>query len=141
VDKWSERQGRTDLNPLQTFIRNGYRNFMPTKAPSVKAPSSSTTAASAYVDRAQQRREMYGADTPSMAVVADESVSSETVRPDPTLGATNVGNQMLQKFGWKSGQLIGRNNNDESVEATKNNLKKDWGRIEAMTAHHKGVSS
>ena len=141
-----------------------------------KKESVSTT--SNYVDRARQRRELYGDDAGTTATLNPVSASSslavtgaagggvlppleestETVvchgRPEELLGTSNVGNQMLHKLGWKSGQALGRRKR-QSDENNKNNqddtddgqeeeeapciqddgnqeLRKDWERIEAL---------
>ena len=111
-------------------------------------PEDSKEASSEYVDRAQQRRNMYGTSTGGQAAVAvmteedatqrpsTTETKTEVIRPEEALGASNVGNKMLKKLGWNSGQSLGRRNQDDSSaknkNETQNNLKNDWERIEAM---------
>mmetsp|Transcript_16004 Transcript_16004/g.34851 ORF Transcript_16004/g.34851 Transcript_16004/m.34851 type:complete len:374 (-) Transcript_16004:195-1316(-) len=108
-----------------------------------------------YRDRSKERRLMYGG---SLAANPDSSSShaeallahalnnpssdagaAETVRPEETLNDANVGNKLLQKLGWKSGETLGRsdgNQNDGGAAAGDNgvvsNLKSDWERIESL---------
>mmetsp|Transcript_3127 Transcript_3127/g.6466 ORF Transcript_3127/g.6466 Transcript_3127/m.6466 type:complete len:85 (+) Transcript_3127:1449-1703(+) len=54
---------------------------------------------------------------------------TEEVRPEETLGTTNVGNRLLQKLGWKCGESLGTNKGGGDGA---NNLKSDWEKIEAL---------
>ena len=110
-----------------------------------------------YKDRAKERRMMHGdlasahSSGPSsraeaILAQADGSRASaiavtktaEIVRPEDTLGDTNVGNKLLQKLGWKSGDTLGRKQDDENDAQPKggnnaaNSLKSDWERIESL---------
>lgn len=111
-----------------------------------------------YRDRSKQRRMMYGDDLTSShssgpssraeAILAQADGSrgastsgasektTEIVRPEDTLGDTNVGNKLLQKLGWKSGDSLGRKQDDENNERVKDDvassLKSDWERIESL---------
>mmetsp|Transcript_24856 Transcript_24856/g.58352 ORF Transcript_24856/g.58352 Transcript_24856/m.58352 type:complete len:519 (-) Transcript_24856:106-1662(-) len=116
------------------------------KSQAMTKHTSTEEAEKQYVDRAKQRRDLYGSDGSSRAVavmtsdtnaetiVRPEVVATEVVRPEDTLGDQNVGNKMLQKLGWKSGQSLGRQKpaGGEGEGSTADNLKKDWKRIEAM---------
>lgn len=95
-----------------------------------------------YVDRAQQRREMYGPETtivgPSILPLAMQRGSttgavtstSHPGNPEDNLNAGNIGNQLLQKMGWKDGNALGR------VGSHKNEtLAKDWEKIESLAAN------
>lgn len=77
------------------------------------------TSGPGYVDRAQQRRDMYGPehvlppppvmpDTSGPISVTDET--SEIAVPATNLmgDSSNIGHQMLQKLGWKSDKGLGR---------------------------------
>ena len=95
-----------------------------------------------YVDRAQQRRDMYGIDhsvpvkdTTAPATSPLVSTPAATVKPSETLGSTNVGNKMLQKLGWQSGKSLGRRGGETAL--AQNDLKNDWERIEALASQHK----
>jgi RNA-binding protein 5/10 len=92
-------------------------------------------ASTSYRDRALERRILHGDDTDAGTLVGrplQEQMSKEIVGPKENLnlGASNIGNQMLQKLGWKAGSAIGRHSDkpDEGV------LQKEWERIEAMAA-------
>ena len=111
-----------------------------------------------YKDRSKERRMMYGdlassySSGPSsraeaILAQADGSRASTTsvvktteiVRPEDTLGDTNVGNKLLQKLGWKSGDSLGRKQDGESDaknpkegKDAANNLRSDWERIESL---------
>ena len=91
-----------------------------------------------YRDRAKERRTLYG---PDQATEHDDTslelrniVATEIVAPDQNLGKSNVGNQMLQKLGWKGGSL-GREDSitQNNGGSTADNLKKDWERIESLS--------
>jgi RNA-binding protein 5/10 len=117
-----------------------------------KDPVGTTTLseASAYVDRAQQRRQMHQytekisnnalahIDTPSPSV-------QEPVDPKRNLDEANIGHQMLQKLGWKSGDGLGRSLSTEEAAKAPTTLHQDWDRIEATLAapstanHRKGI--
>lgn len=102
-----------------------------------------------YVDRAQQRRKMYGSDTttataaaamgimipPNSSTVQPPPPATIVVRPEDILGSSNVGHQMLQKLGWKSGTTLG-GSSGRGAEGEKNQilLTKDWQRIENLAA-------
>merc|ERR1712232_1221060 len=84
-------------------------------------PSKNKTNAE-YRDRANERRSMYEADANVNVVAIDPSIAhmgpslekarevttKDHVTPDQTLGDANVGNQLLQKLGWKNGESLGR---------------------------------
>ena len=109
--------------------------------------------AAEYRDRAKERRFMYDADSNVAAPAIDPSIAdmgpsldrarvvttTETVAPDQSLGESNVGNQLLQKLGWKSGGSLGRRGEEKDNEfkaastEMKNNLKQDWERIEQLS--------
>jgi RNA-binding protein 5/10 len=98
-----------------------------------------------YRDRASERRSMYEADLNNAVAPIDPSIvnmgpsldkartvtTTEKVTPDQTLGESSVGNKLLQKLGWKSGESLGRNRGDESESTSK--LKKDWEMIEHLS--------
>ena len=116
--------------------------------------------ASSYRDRSKERRMMYGDDLlayshslgPSSraeAILAQvdgrsrtattAEMTKEIIRPEDTLGNTNVGNNLLQKLGWKSGDTLGRKQDGESDDAkpkggrdAASSLKSDWERIESL---------
>ena len=112
-----------------------------------------------YIDRAQQRRALYGDDdaalapavttVPAMESSTTLSSSSSTApveahAPTELLGTHTVGNQLLQKLGWKTGQAIGRRQQQQEEEDSSNAqpasrqtdraLRKEWERIEALAA-------
>ncbi|KAL7552501.1 hypothetical protein ACHAWF_015750 [Thalassiosira exigua] len=108
-----------------------------------------------YRDRTKERRAMYGTHADSTAgashaeaLLAQSLGSSsqpkeaEVIRPEETLNDSNVGNKLLQKMGWKSGDGLGRANGaggeaSAGSDGTRKddvagNLKSDWERIESM---------
>jgi RNA-binding protein 5/10 len=96
-----------------------------------------------YRDRALERRIMHGPDTASLPALprdldAPAAREADVVRPEDNLGASNVGNQMLQKMGWKSGASLGRNAGSGVSSAEEGQLVKDWEKIESLAAsyHH-----
>jgi RNA-binding protein 5/10 len=103
---------------------------------------SSDLSRSDYVDRAQQRRAMHGMESssmtaPSLRVPAASPHTSPagfppTTHPSENLGQTNIGNQMLQKLGWKSGDSLGRQGGDANQNVVQNAIVKDWEKIEAI---------
>mmetsp|Transcript_3300 Transcript_3300/g.6897 ORF Transcript_3300/g.6897 Transcript_3300/m.6897 type:complete len:479 (+) Transcript_3300:110-1546(+) len=90
-----------------------------------------------YRDRSKERRLLYGDmqphSTPSHTDVllaqSQKQTVTEEVRPEETLGTTNVGNRLLQKLGWKCGESLGTNKGGGDGA---NNLKSDWEKIEAL---------
>lgn len=89
------------------------------------ANKNAAPAASSYVDRAHQRRIMYGAETTAIGSLSASDLqsvvslgssqssitvaaSSVRVKPEDNLGESNIGNKMLQKLGWKAGNALGR---------------------------------
>mmetsp|Transcript_24487 Transcript_24487/g.44172 ORF Transcript_24487/g.44172 Transcript_24487/m.44172 type:complete len:367 (-) Transcript_24487:166-1266(-) len=116
-----------------------------------------------YRDRTKERRLMHGGslganpDSTSSHAEAllahslnnDSSVErkvAETIRPEDTLNNdANVGNKLLQKLGWKSGETLGRMNGNQNVDGmmggnsgggrkddVASNLRSDWERIESL---------
>lgn len=106
----------------------------------------------AYRDRSKERRLMYGAHVPtqsshaeallahsldpsSTSTTSSDAKHTQVIRPEETLNDTNVGNKLLQKLGWKSGETLGRNAKDGSganEDVVSNNLRSDWERIESL---------
>ena len=120
------------------------------KATSTEEPSTEVT----YRDRSKERRMLYGdigplassgnashADALLAQVNANRTSSiskaTEVLRPEETLGNTNIGNKLLQKLGWKSGDTLGRKQDESNgIQSTGNDvarcLKNDWERIESL---------
>ena len=114
---------------------------------------------SEYRDRANERRTMYEAETNISVVAIDPSIvnmgpslekarevrATEKVTPEQNLGDANVGNKLLQKLGWKSGEALGRrvdesegNDTGSGLSTAKmqdklSKLKQDWERIENLS--------
>lgn len=111
-----------------------------------------------YRDRASERRTMHDNDAHVVNVApidptivnmgpslekARTVTTTEKVTPDQSLGNSNVGNQLLQKLGWKSGGSLGRSRVDESTGAVQQSsvvledkllkLKQDWEKIEHLS--------
>lgn len=100
-----------------------------------------------YRDRTKERQLMHGSHVPSKstyhaeALLAAHSAASlmptDIIRPEDTLHDTNyVGNKLLQKMGWNSGDLLGRATVNTNISGVKDdvagNLKSDWERIESI---------
>lgn len=107
-----------------------------------------------YRDRSKERRLLYGSHVapqsshaeallahsfgPSSNSTSSEAKQTQVIRPEDTLNDTNVGNKLLQKLGWKSGETLGRSSNATEGSGTKNedvvsnNLRSDWERIESL---------
>jgi RNA-binding protein 5/10 len=102
-----------------------------------------------YRDRTKERQMMYSTSSGDAFHVdkllasvnpafGSVETKSEVIRPEQTLGDSNVGNQLLQKMGWKSGEALGRKQEGENGAESKsgsnvaNNLKNDWERIESL---------
>lgn len=101
------------------------------------------SAQQAYLDRAHQRRIMYGSETlaPSTVVAVSSdiiSLGSQSMAttvpsvPEDNLGVSNIGNQMLQKLGWKGGASLGHGKIQKEPTAM---IKKDWEKIESLAAN------
>ena len=109
-----------------------------------------------YVDRAKQRRNMYGPDlvlppvatatTAADAMEAPEFDSAvATARldnihddTDANTANANIGHQMLSKLGWKSGSSLGRGTEQQQEQQAA--LAKDWNRIENLAAQNQSMS-
>jgi RNA-binding protein 5/10 len=96
-----------------------------------------------YVDRAQQRRDMHGTESsmtaPPLKVPAtlpqtNPAGPPPTNHPSENLGQRNIGNQMLKKLGWKSGDSLGRQGGDANQNQVQNAIVKDWEKIEALAS-------
>lgn len=107
-----------------------------------KKEQESATASAEYRDRVLERRIMHGPE-PSTALPREldvpEQRDAELVRPESSLGTANVGNQMLQKLGWKAGASLGRNaGNDSPAEGGQDHVQtalvKEWEKIESLAA-------
>mmetsp|Transcript_3082 Transcript_3082/g.6767 ORF Transcript_3082/g.6767 Transcript_3082/m.6767 type:complete len:511 (+) Transcript_3082:584-2116(+) len=106
-----------------------------------------------YRDRSKERRNMYGSHAApefshaeallahSLGSSSSDKKHTEVIRPEETLNDTNVGNQLLQKLGWKSGEVLGRVTNQYAAgngglvtkkDDVASNLKSDWERIESL---------
>ncbi|KAL3806616.1 hypothetical protein ACHAXA_004420 [Cyclostephanos tholiformis] len=97
-----------------------------------------------YRDRSKERRMMHGShlafeQSHAEALLAHSLGSAsvaEVIRPEETLDNRNVGNKLLQKMGWKSGESLGRigaqENADGSSTDVVSTLKNDWEKIESM---------
>jgi len=102
-----------------------------------------------YRDRSKERRMLYSASSVDASRVdmllasvdplrSDAEKKTEVIQPEQALGDANVGNQLLQKLGWKSGDTLGRKqeggNGSESKSGSDvaSSLKNDWERIESL---------
>jgi len=118
-----------------------------------------------YRDRAKERRFLYGPD-PTVSLQANDANgdvqrtgpnltevrmvnATEVVKPGENLGDSNIGNQLLQKLGWKAGSSLGRKQQGEGsasneegqqplTSGSTDHLRQDWERIESMAG---GINS
>jgi RNA-binding protein 5/10 len=113
------------------------------KQSSIIKTESSDPSRTDYVDRAQQRRNMHGTESsitaPPLKVPAalpqtNPAGPPPTNHPSENLGQTNIGNQMLKKLGWKSGDSLGRQGGDANQNQVQNAIVKDWEKIEALAS-------
>ena len=96
-----------------------------------------------YQDRALTRRIMYEDQSQGMGPILNSEdmqnvmapsldqarvAETEKIKPEDTLGTSNVGNKLLQKIGWKGGSLGKKTMCDGKDEASR--LRQDWDRIE-----------
>lgn len=92
-----------------------------------------------YVDRAKQRRDLYGPDlvvpstAPPQVSPISEPMEVGTDRPMEN-PATNIGHQMMEKMGWKAGGTLGRGGEEQQQQQAA--LAKDWDRIEGIAAQN-----
>lgn len=123
------------------------------KKAAANAKKETTTPETTYRDRTKERQMLYSASSvdtthvdkllASMNPTASVEKKTDVIHPEQTLGESNMGNQLLQKMGWKQGESLGRKQEGESGAETKsgsnaaNNLKNDWERIESL-AHSGG---
>lgn len=102
-----------------------------------------------YVDRAHQRRSMYKSDEEVLPILDASRViqapslehardvdASESVIPESILDSNNIGNQMLQKLGWKGGSL-GRSGADGDEKGSNQSIMNEWNRIEKLASSKK----
>ena len=106
-----------------------------------KAKKKESESSMEYRDRALERRLMHGPEVASLPALprdldASNASKADIVRPEDNLGASNIGNQMLQKLGWKSGSSLGRatSNAEGGQDNVQSALAKDWEKIEALAA-------
>lgn len=115
----------------------------PTQPPTMPVPAQQPVSAE-YEDRAQNRRKMYGQEL-AMPPPPRNNFSPEEASPPSTatsssadnLGDNNIGNQMLQRLGWKAGSGLGRHDEGGSFDKKDSQidvLRQDWDRIEALAA-------
>lgn len=116
-----------------------------TAADEAKLKQLEPSSSEAYRDRASERRTMHGPESvlPALPVVSRDVAAAsapekaDVVRPEDSLGASNIGNKMLQKLGWKSGATLGRQADgphgagNEQLQST---IVKDWEKIESLAA-------
>lgn len=122
------------------------------RAAAAAARVAAEAAAEDYRDRSKERRHMYqgsahvrpGASHAEALLArgldgaaAATATPAATIRPEETLNAANVGNRLLHKLGWKSGDALGRGGNPDAATTAGNedvasNLKSDWERIESL---------
>jgi len=112
-----------------------------------------------YRDRAKERRGMFESVVNVVAVPPMNAavhlgpsltrprnvVETQVVRPDEHLGDSNIGNKMLQKLGWKTGQSLGRKQASATDQVGASdatlNLQQDWERIETMASSSTGANN
>ena len=102
-------------NSVSDLHRQNLENLERSRGP----PASSSSSSFAYRDRAKERRQKYGADDAGGAP-RHNSLKEKYLRavqeqessglPERNIDATNIGNQMLQKMGWKEGLGLGKSN-------------------------------
>ncbi len=146
------RRKFADLDKLQKHERLSalHRDNLAKKAAAADAARrKQESEAASYRDRSKERRMMYGShlapDSSHAEALLAHSLGgygpsiAEVVRPEETLNDANVGNRLLQKMGWNSGESLGRTgaqSNPTDGSATKidvaSTLKSDWERIESM---------
>ena len=149
------RRKFADLDKLQKHERLSalHRDNLAKKAAAdaavVDAARQKQESEASYRDRSKERRMMYGPhvapDSSHAEALLAHSLGgsaasvAEVIRPEETLNDTNVGNRLLQKMGWNSGESLGRagaQSNSTDGSATKidvaSSLKSDWERIESM---------
>jgi len=91
-----------------------------------------------YLDRAQQRRAMHGTDAvvslaPPLLPPTGWRPRTTTVQSSDNLGQTNIGNQMLQRLGWKSGDSLGKHGGDpDQIQGAQHDMTKEWDKIESI---------
>lgn len=156
IDKWSDRQVEKRIEdrkfqrtakgePLCPLCRRKFpsveklllheRVSQLHKENLAKADKSSIKGNPQYVDRAEQRRTMYGPEAPVVlpsVKVYPESVSMSNETPpvaEKINSESNIGNQLLRKMGWKEGNSLGGRADVSSAAA---GLVKDWERIEKL---------
>jgi G-patch domain len=135
-----------------------------------KVTASTSTQSTKYVDRAKQRRIMHGVEASAIAInpdslddyVDDDSqlnnnnkscsdTTTGSIQPGNDLNESNIGNQMLQKLGWKEGASLGGGrmkneqqpihssetstvNGSKSSNINNNMMAKEWSRIESIAS-------
>lgn len=126
-------------------------------------PPESTSSSYKYVDRAQQRRLLHGLETvplltevvqtaaaatasSDVALLADQKEATvSAVHQSEPLGQSNIGNQMLQKLGWKQGTELGSSSNTNLEDVVTSgghtstvSIANEWDRIESIASNNGG---
>jgi len=123
---------KTNLEKQQAQLQQGTQEGMGANGELQQTTSTTET----YNDRAEKRRNLHGSyvEAAKMEVLPLAEDIVDTLKLD-NLGETNVGNKLLQKMGWQTGDALGgRTNNDDQNSKSANDLRKDWDRIEAIAA-------
>lgn len=110
----------------------------------------STDVKPVYVDRAKQRRLLHGPETIPAKIVdfpvagsteLPEQESHQPIAKEKALGESNIGNQMLQKLGWKQGSSLGSDSTNPAESRSGSDpsaatqlLANEWARIESIAA-------
>jgi len=93
-----------------------------------------------YRDRALERRILHGPESHKIAnnnSEIEEPKHTLEIKPEDQIGDNNIGNKMLERLGWKSGEGLGRHGASEQSLS----IKKDWERIEALARQENKHSS
>ena len=110
-------------------------------------PPPSTQDSPCYMDRALQRRTMYGPETSAIVAASDlqsvvnlGSSSNVVAAQQSSLGESNIGTQMLHKLGWKDGASLGRTSVESGNTSAAGpggvafSVQQEWDRIESLAA-------
>jgi OCRE domain len=138
-DNLAKQTSRSESDDGPPTVLSDYQPLAPQSVapPTLVEPVVSTE----YVDRAQQRRNLYGPELGTLPVAAlalAPAPPSLTDADHDPLGASSVGHQMLQKLGWTGGTALLAGSKGSRSEAEQRrqeqmhaNLQREWDRSSA----------
>ena len=107
-----------------------------------KLTEAASSSGSEYQDRAKKRRQLHGDDAHPVSLDSTSRAGAGPVdlhdvhdaNPPDTLGEANIGNQLLQKLGWRPPESSSATATSNNSGSNHDSLRKDWDKIESIAA-------